>query len=91
MKLNTTQEKIIDTIHNIIIQNDCELYNYHALFSDDLVTSIKDNFNVNNVGSFDYQIKPANIAYIISVLKKTKRYIIKYCSVRDIYLIKIKK
>lgn len=91
MKLNTTQEKIIGTIHNIIIQNDGELYNYHTLFSDDLVASIKENFNVINVGSFNDQIKPSNIAYIISVLKKTKRYMIKYCSVRDTFLIKIKK
>lgn len=90
MKFNRTQQEILDTIHSIIITNKCELHNYDTLFSNDLIEDIKNNFKVNNIGSFDESVKPENIAYIISVLKKTKKYIIKYCDFQNKYDIIIK-
>ena len=89
MKLNRVQQEILDIIHNIIITNKCELHN-DTLFSNDLIENIKNNFKVNNIGSFDESTKPKNIAYIISVLKKTKNYTIKYCEFQNKYDIIIK-
>jgi len=64
------------------------IINYHIdlVFDDNIIIEIKNNFKVGNVGSDDYNTKPNNIQYIITVLKKAN-YKIKYDDLLEVYVI----
>jgi hypothetical protein len=97
MKLNKKQQIIINDIINYCKSNhnkDKEKYfdkyicifNDNLVFDDNIIIEIKNNFKVGNVGSYDYDTKPNNIQYIISVLKKAN-YKIKYDEMDNVYIL----
>jgi hypothetical protein len=82
MKLTSDQNQVLASIVSVIHDNrydDTEGSFVDTIFTDDLVSAIKHHFKTGNVGAFERYsgMKPSNVQYVISVLKKCG-YKVKY-------------